>query len=141
MAQKSGRKHSGRFHARRLFESKEEQIIIDRADHFIDYDLVSSSSAGTHFRIRWLPPPESWWYHCPEWVVSLHFAPPSGHWCVCQRTLGGAKCSHAKPLPNSCTSSKESLRYISFSVVISSSPLALCCTWSSTTKASQCLQQ
>ena len=20
----------------------------------------------------------------------LHFAPPSGHWCVCQRTLGGA---------------------------------------------------
>lgn len=23
----------------------------------------------------------------------VHFAPPSGHRCVCQRALGGAKCS------------------------------------------------
>ena len=22
--------------------------------------------------------------------ICMHFAPPSGHWCVCQRTLGGA---------------------------------------------------
>ncbi len=26
----------------------------------------------------------------PDIYHILHFAPPSGHWCVCQRTLGGA---------------------------------------------------
>jgi len=26
-------------------------------------------------------------------IKNLHFAPPSGHRCVCQRPLGGAKCT------------------------------------------------
>ena len=58
---------------------------------------------------------------CLDWIVSMKLA-------ACNRDSIVPVSSHAKPLPNSCTSSKESLRYISFSVLISSSLLALGCT-------------